>query len=136
MAQVITRHGSLGWLHSNLNQGRMDLCYMLLVTVAILTVSTCFLVLQITTRNGGPGWLPNNLNQGRLDLYYAVLVVMSVLNIFFFVYVAKAYQYKKVSVPFICNPNHRQAQEGPVCAGHPPPEHAVLALLSQHPFSP
>lgn len=42
------------------------------------------------------GWLPDNLNQGRLDYYYAVLVVLSVLNIFFFIFVAKLYKYKKV----------------------------------------
>ena len=93
----------------------MDLFYMLLATLAILPIWTCFLVLQITTRNGGPGWLPNNLNQGRLDLYYVVLVIMSVLNVFFFIYVAKAYKYKKVSVAFSCNSRHRPAQEGCLC---------------------
>lgn len=126
------RHRSLCWLHNNLTQRHMDLFYMLLVTLVILPTSTCllnwFLVLQITTRNGGPGWLPNNLNQGRLDLYYVVLVVMSVLNVFFFIYVAKAYKYKKVSVAFICNSRHRPAQEGCLCCQ--PPEHVVLALIS------
>jgi len=53
--------------------------------------------LQVTKRNGAVGWLPDNLNQGRLDYYYAVLVVLSVLNIFFFIFVAKLYKYKKVS---------------------------------------
>ena len=47
-------------------------------------------------RNGAVGWLPNNLNQGRLDYYYVVLVIMSVLNIFFFIFVARLYKYKKV----------------------------------------
>ena len=50
----------------------------------------------MTTQNGSLGWLPDNLNQGRLDLYYVVLVILSVLNVFFFIFVAKMYKYKKV----------------------------------------
>ena len=81
----------------------------------ILTISTCLCMLQVTTRNGGPGWLPDNLNQGRLDLYYVVLVIMSVLNVFFFIYVAKAYQYKKVSIAFTFKHLHKPMQERALC---------------------
>jgi hypothetical protein len=51
---------------------------------------------SVTTANGSLGWLPDNLNQGRLDYYYVVLVVLSVLNVFFFIFVAHFYKYKKV----------------------------------------
>lgn len=59
------------------------------------------IVNSVTTRDGSLGWLPNNLNQGRLDYYYVVLVILSVINIFFFIFVAHLYKYKKVIPPLI-----------------------------------
>lgn len=59
------------------------------------------IVNSVTTRDGSLGWLPNNLNQGRLDYYYVVLVLLSIINIFFFIFVAHFYKYKKVIPPLI-----------------------------------
>ncbi|XP_006357252.1 protein NRT1/ PTR FAMILY 2.13 [Solanum tuberosum] len=47
-----------------------------------------------TGGHGHPDWLTNDINEGRVDNYYYLIAGLGVLNLFYFLYVARRYQYK------------------------------------------
>ncbi|WMV28516.1 hypothetical protein MTR67_021901 [Solanum verrucosum] len=47
-----------------------------------------------TGGHGHPDWLTNDINEGRADNYYYLIAGLGVLNLFYFLYVARRYQYK------------------------------------------
>ncbi|KAK9918205.1 hypothetical protein WJX75_002247 [Coccomyxa subellipsoidea] len=99
-AEIMVNIGTLEMFYSEAPDAMRSLGSALqLLTTSLgsyLASAVTIIVASATTKNGAVGWLPNNLNQGRLDYYYVVLVIMSVLNIFFFIFVARLYKYKKI----------------------------------------
>ncbi|XP_014507371.1 protein NRT1/ PTR FAMILY 2.13 [Vigna radiata var. radiata] len=52
-------------------------------------------VVHHTTRTSShPDWLTNDINAGRIDYFYYLIAVLATLNLFFFIFVARRYQYK------------------------------------------
>lgn len=52
-------------------------------------------ILHATTGgNGHPDWLTKDINKGRIENYYYLIAGLGVLNLFYFLYVARRYQYK------------------------------------------
>ncbi|PHT33982.1 Protein NRT1/ PTR FAMILY 2.13 [Capsicum baccatum] len=49
---------------------------------------------ETTGRHGHPDWLTKDINQGRVENYYYLIAVLGVLNLFYFIYIARRYQYK------------------------------------------
>ena len=45
--QVTTKNGSLGWLPDNLNQGRLDLYYAVLVVLSVLNIFFFIIVAKL-----------------------------------------------------------------------------------------
>ena len=46
-SQVTTKNGSVGWLPDNLNQGRLDLYYVVLVILSVLNIFFFIIVAKL-----------------------------------------------------------------------------------------
>lgn len=49
---------------------------------------------KTTGGHGHPDWLTKDINKGRVDNFYYLIAGLGVLNFFYFLYVARGYQYK------------------------------------------
>ncbi|KAK7362151.1 hypothetical protein VNO77_04254 [Canavalia gladiata] len=47
-----------------------------------------------TRTHNHPDWLTNDINAGKVDYFYYLLAGLATLNLFYFIYVARRYQYK------------------------------------------
>ncbi|XP_060215744.1 protein NRT1/ PTR FAMILY 2.13-like [Lycium barbarum] len=66
-------------------------------TVAAASYLSSLLVNILHTTTGGhghPDWLTKDINAGRVENYYYLIAGLGVLNLFYFIYVARRYQYK------------------------------------------
>ncbi|XP_009610610.1 protein NRT1/ PTR FAMILY 2.13 [Nicotiana tomentosiformis] len=66
-------------------------------TVAGASYLSSFLVNILHNTTGGhghPDWLTKDINEGRVENYYYLIAGLGVLNLFWFIYVARRYQYK------------------------------------------
>ncbi|CAJ1939944.1 unnamed protein product [Sphenostylis stenocarpa] len=52
------------------------------------------IVHHTTSTHSHPDWLTNDINAGRIDYFYYLIAVLATLNLFFFIFVARRYQYK------------------------------------------
>ncbi|MCE3049449.1 hypothetical protein HAX54_044832 [Datura stramonium] len=49
---------------------------------------------KTTGGHGHPDWLTKDINAGRVENFYYLIAALGVLNLFYFLYVARRYQYK------------------------------------------
>ncbi|KAJ8547855.1 hypothetical protein K7X08_021091 [Anisodus acutangulus] len=56
-------------------------------------------ILHTTTAgHGHPDWLTKDINEGKVENYYYLIAGLGVLNLFYFIYIARRYQYKTILV--------------------------------------
>ncbi|KAK8935127.1 Peptide transporter PTR1 [Platanthera zijinensis] len=98
-AEVFTFIGQMEFFYDQAPDAMRSLCSALsLTTVALgnyLSSLLVTIVTSVSTKGGRLGWIPDDLNRGHLDYFYWLLAVLSFFNFLAFLWISKAYTYKR-----------------------------------------
>ncbi|XWS67138.1 hypothetical protein CRYUN_Cryun05aG0261200 [Craigia yunnanensis] len=72
--------------------------YLSVIGAANFLSSLLITLIDHITEKGGKSWFGKDLNSSRVDNFYWLLAIITMANLCFFVFVAKRYSYKNVSI--------------------------------------